>query len=197
MTSLTDMAKFRGTDKASHQYTDFYDKLLRPIRNQPITMLEIGVAGGESILMWQDWFHHSKTRIFGVDIEDRPLPEFDPRTTIIIGDASLANMVYDITQRTGPLDLVIDDGGHHSGQQKDSLRLFWPHIKPGGWMITEDCHTSFHMPWTLPDEISFIRHLDQWIEDVMEKGEGLSGAPVRSTVEEIIVRKSIVAIKKR
>lgn len=198
MTSLHDIGKHHRTDKAEfHGYLGFYEKLLKPIRNKPITMLEIGVAGGESILMWQDWFTQPTTMIYGVDIEDRPLPKFDERVAIIVGDASNPNMVFDITNRTGLLDLVIDDGSHHSGQQKDSLRLLWPNLKSGGLYIVEDCSTSYSLPWTSPEEVSFVRSLDAWIDEVMEKGKDHCGRPTDSTIEEIIVRKSVVVLKKR
>jgi hypothetical protein len=196
MTSLHDLALHHGTDKAWHTYTLFYEKLLKR-RDDPVTFLEIGVAGGNSIRMWQDWFTHPETKIYGVDIEDRPLEPFDPRTTIIIGDASQPNFIFDLTQRTGPIDVCIDDAGHFSSQQKDTLRLLWPHIKSGGMFICEDVHSSFHYPWTIPDEVSFVKHLDQWIDNVMERGKDQCGKPTESTIEEIIIRKSLVVLKRR
>jgi hypothetical protein len=197
MTDLCSIAKYYGTDKFTHTYTHFYDKLFKPWRNRKITMLEIGVAGGESIRMWCDFFCHPESLIYGVDIEERKIPCLDSRARLVTGDGSNPNFLFDLTNQTGPLDLVVDDGSHLSGQQKDSLRLLWPHIKPGGWFITEDCHCSFKMPWTLPDEISFVKHLDAWIDDCMEKGANDSGQPTTSEIDQIIIRKSLVAIRKR
>jgi hypothetical protein len=199
MTKLDDLGKKHGTDKSSlhHGYLDFYGDLFYDLRTEPVVFLEIGVAGGNSIRMWEEWFSHPEARIYGVDIEDRPLDPFDKRTSIIIGDASSPNFIYDLTNRTGPLSIITDDGSHMSGQQKDTLRLLWPHLKSGGWFITEDLHCSYKEPWTSPKEVSFIAHLMDWINDCMERGEGDCGAPSRSQVHELIIRKSIVAIRKR
>ena len=199
MTKLDELGLKHGTDKASshHDYLKFYWDLLFDVRVDPVVFLEIGVAGGNSLRMWQDWFSHPEAKIYGVDIEDRPLEPFDKRTQVITGDASQPNFIYDLTNRTGPLDIVIDDGGHFSREQKDALRLLWPHVKSGGIYVCEDCHTSYSMPWTMPDEVSFVKHLDQWIDDVMEKGKGGCGKPSQSTISEIIIRKSVVVLKKR
>lgn len=197
MTSLHEIGKFHGTDKAEfHGYLEFYEKLLKPIRNKGVNVLEIGIDGGGSLLMWQDWFTQPQTRIYGVDIVDRPLPKFDNRTTIIIGDASSPNFIYDLTNRTGKLDLIIDDGSHFSKSQKDSLRLLWPHVNSGGIYICEDCSTSFSLPWTQPGEQSFVHSMMSWIEDVMERGYDHCGKPTKSTIEEIIFRKSLVVLRK-
>lgn len=199
MTSLDELGLKYGTDKASshHDYLRFYWDLLWDLRVDPVVFLEIGVAGGNSIRMWEEWFTNPEAKIYGVDIENRPLEPFGNRTTIIIGDASQPNFIFDLTNQTGPLDVVIDDGSHYSVQQKDTLRLIWPHIKPGGIYICEDCATSYHYPWIIPGDVSFVESMMEWIHNVMERGKDNCGKPSISEIEEIIFRKSLVVLKKR
>lgn len=199
MTLLKDLQQIgleRGTDKASlHRYCEFYHDLLSPIRHDPISMAEIGVDGGESLRMWSEFFTHPEAKIYGVDIHDKGV---DPgRAKFILGDGTNPNFIYDLGTNHGPFDVVLDDGSHYSGQQKDSLRLLWPHVKSGGLYICEDCHTSYSYPWTTPEEISFVHSTMDWIDSLMEKGADHCGVPTESDVLEIIFRKSLVIIKKR
>lgn len=199
MTSLTEIADHYGTDKGSrgHNYTAFYERLFKGMRSKPVKTLEIGVAGGESIKMWADWFYNKESRIYGVEIENRPLPEFDDRTQIFITNAALPNAVFDITNVTGPIDILVDDSSHRSNDLKDVLRLWWPHISPGGMMVFEDLHAQFKYPWTDEGEIRFTDSLQPWIDRVHENGANDSGVPSTGDVEEIIMRKSLLVIKKR
>lgn len=201
MTSLSDLAKHHGTDKGPdhHNYCEFYDKLLRPYRNKPVTVVEIGVLGGNSLLMWQDWFTQPQTRIYGVELEDRPgMPRFDERTRVFINDAYQPNAVFDITNATGPIDILIEDGSHYVKHQKDAMRLWWPHIKPGGLVIVEDVFTSYTYPWWDTEEESFPQYTLGWIDRVHEKGTNdHCGVPKDSDIEEIIIRKGIHVFKKR
>ena len=45
--------------------------------------------------------------------------------------------------RAGPYDIVIDDGGHVTGQQIVSLEQLFPAVRDGGFYVIEDTHTSF------------------------------------------------------
>lgn len=201
MTSLSDLALHYGTDKGPqmHGYTDFYETLLKPYRKGPITLLEIGVAGGESIRMWNDWFHHRDSRVYGVEIQDTEAARADygPRAKIYVTDATSPNAVYDITNETGPLDIVLDDGSHFSKDLKAALQQWWPHINHGGVFIAEDLHATFFYPWTDAGEIKFTDTLLPWIDDIMEHGRGQTGKSVGGEIEEIIFRKSLLVIKKR
>ena len=198
MTTLTDLGLHYGTDKATvHRYTDYYEKLFKGWRSKPVKILEIGVAGGESIKMWAEFFYNKESRIYGVEIENRPLPEFDDRTQIFITDATSPNAVYDITNATGQLDVVLDDGSHYVRHQKSSLDLWWPHIKPGGYFICEDNHSNWHYPWWDGSEEKFVHSLNPWINRVNENGKDQCAVPTDGDVEEIVFRKSLLVIKKR
>lgn len=199
MTSLTEIADHYGTDKGSrgHNYTAFYERLFKGMRSKPVKILEIGVAGGESIKMWADWFYNKESRIYGVEIENRPLPEFDDRTQIFITNAALPNAVFDITNVTGPIDILVDDGSHYCKDQKDAFRLWWPHIKPSGILIVEDVFTSYTYPWWDTQEENFPQYTLKLIDGVHEHGLNHCGIPTNCEIEEIIIRKGLHIFKKR
>lgn len=197
MTTLTEIGLHHGTDKATvHKYTDFYERLFKGMRSKPVKLLEIGVAGGESLKMWADWFYNKESRIYGVEIENRPLPEFDDRTQVFINNASLPNAVFDITNATGPVDILVDDGSHYVHEQKDALRLWWPHIKPGGIYICEDVFTSYAYPWWNTEETRFTHSLNEYIDKIHGPWTNHQGTPENGEVEEIIFRKGLIVIKK-
>ena len=79
----------QNTGRLAHKWTHFlpiYDRVLAPYRNQPITMLEIGVAQGGSLEIWRDFFG-PKATIYGVDINPECVNRLDaPNVEVIAAD---------------------------------------------------------------------------------------------------------------
>ena len=136
MLSLLDMIATYDTDKESyHRYiSGVYEKLFAPWRTSSLKILEIGVAGGESLRLLSDAFPFSE--IHGVDIKEPPAHVMEyPHFTVHVGDA------YDYKfNRTlpGPFDIIIDDGPHTFDSQKYVLEHYWEFLNPGGLLIIED-----------------------------------------------------------
>lgn len=127
--SLGELASLHGTDKGpdGHGYTDHYERLLTPLRRDPIRLLEIGVYRGASLRMWVDWLPNAE--ITGVDID--PVGTVDgPRVRTVVSD------FRDVPG--GSWDVVVDDGSHNPGDVVDAWHQFWPHVTPGGWYVIED-----------------------------------------------------------
>lgn len=126
-----------GTDKASgsHNYLHFYEIFLQSIRDQKITVLEIGVGGGPSLKMWRDYF--PRARIIGMDKEDKRSCSGD-RIEIEIADQGNENHVRGIMERYGPFGLIVDDAGHQSELQASCYQIMLPSLMPGGYYILED-----------------------------------------------------------
>ncbi len=59
-----------GTDKSSVSlnYLNKYDLFLKKFHNEKITLLELGVNKGASIMIWKEYF--CKAEIVGVDINE-------------------------------------------------------------------------------------------------------------------------------
>ena len=148
---LTRMANKHGSDKGTtfHGFTDFYESYLGPMRNEIRKVLEIGVWKGASLRMWRDFFPGAL--IFGMDRDLAPYQSEDTdRIMVFAGDqTNRTEMAY----IEGPLDLIVDDGGHSMDQQQISLAALFPKLRPGGLYILEDLHTSLMYPgWGIDDD---------------------------------------------
>jgi hypothetical protein len=66
--SLDDLGLSFGTDKSSwgHDYLRFYEPYFGTLRETEIRFLEIGVAGGASLRVWEEYF--PKAKVIGADI---------------------------------------------------------------------------------------------------------------------------------
>lgn len=136
------------TDKGpgKHYYTEIYDLLLSRMRNDPIRILEIGIAKGGSLALWQDYF--PKATIYGFDIKDKKEYENERVKTFVADQANREEMERAFAQcGEGDFDFILDDGGHEMDQQQICLAICFKHVKPGGYYILEDLHTSFPELW--------------------------------------------------
>lgn len=135
-----------STDKGPccHNYTELYERLFFPWKDEPITIFEIGIAGGGSLKMWQAYF--PQARIFAVDI--LPKPEFDnARVKTLIADQANRDQLQAAINTAGDIHILIDDGGHTMEQQQVSLGFLFRHVRPGGYYVIEDIHTSLPALW--------------------------------------------------
>lgn len=123
-----------------HNFTEVYDHFFLPLRGEPIRILEIGIDQGGSLLMWADYF--PKGRIFGIDIEDRSSMETDRTRTFVADQAKRDQLGAFLAKYPGPYDIILDDGGHSMEQQQVSLGFLFAHVRPGGYYVIEDVHTS-------------------------------------------------------
>src|SRR5580704_15856429 len=83
--SLDQIANLRHTDKVTgrHGFTRWYEEQWAYLRDQPITLLEMGVKEGASLLMWHDYF--PRAQIIGLDIEESCRQFEQARIKIVIG----------------------------------------------------------------------------------------------------------------
>ena len=140
-------AAARSTDKGpgQHNYTELYERLLFERKDDPLKIFEIGIAEGGSLAMWQDYF--PKARIFAVDIVEKKRFDNARVTTLIADQASREQLQAAIQTSGGDIDVLVDDGGHTMEQQQVSLGFLFPHVRPGGYYIVEDVHTSLPALW--------------------------------------------------
>ena len=139
-------AAARSTDKgpSQHNYTELYERLFLQWQNEPIAIFEIGIADGGSLKMWQEYF--SQARIFALDIE--PKSQFDTaRVRTFIGDQANRDQLKPAIEAAGEPHILIDDGGHTMEQQQVSLGYLFKYVRPGGYYVIEDVHTSLPALW--------------------------------------------------
>jgi 23S rRNA U2552 (ribose-2'-O)-methylase RlmE/FtsJ len=121
-------------DKGStHSYIDSYERLLSPYR-KGCSLLEIGLALGDSIKLWDQYFE--KSRITGVDVSVIFEPgKYKNHVTIIQSDATKADFLGKTSET---FDVIIDDGSHMENDQIDTFNLLKGRMNKGGIYIIED-----------------------------------------------------------
>ena len=140
-------AAAKSTDKgpSQHNYTELYERLFFQWQDDPITIFEIGIAEGGSLQMWQDYFPNA--RIFAVDILDKSAFNNARVTTLVADQANRDQLQKAIAAAGSEIDVLIDDGGHTMEQQQVSLGFLFRHVRPGGYYVIEDVHTSVPALW--------------------------------------------------
>jgi predicted O-methyltransferase YrrM len=123
-------------------YFDIYDRHFAPYRGRPVTVLEFGVFHGGSLQMWKKYFGR-KARIIGVDINPECAKLTERQIEVVIGNQEDRDFLRDLRERIGPIDVVIEDGGHKMTQQINTFEEIWPGVRDGGVFLIEDLHTSY------------------------------------------------------
>lgn len=143
MDTLNDIALECGTDKSSvvHDYCRKYEQLFAYNRSKPMNILEIGVALGSSLLMWEKWFFNST--ITGIDINSTCKRFKSPRINVEIGSQADEKFLYEVNTLHGPFDFIIDDGSHQNAHQIMTFQTLFPLLKDGGIYVVEDSCTSY------------------------------------------------------
>ena len=120
-----------GDKGTAHSYIEhYYEDAFKPYRNKNITLLEIGIAQGQSLRMWREYF--TNARIIGYDIRDNNVD--CPGCELVYKDATNSNSFNEINN----LDIVIDDGSHQFDHQLKSLIFLFDKLKSGGLYVIED-----------------------------------------------------------
>jgi cephalosporin hydroxylase len=133
--------KGRRVNKWVH-YLDIYHRHLERFRGQPVTVVEFGVMHGGSLQLWREYFGPS-ARIVGVDINPECQKFEDADTRIFIGDQADRDFLMRVSEEVGPVDVLIEDGGHFPHQQLATFEVFYPRMTQDGCFIIEDLHTSY------------------------------------------------------
>lgn len=160
MSDLAELFNQYGSDKDRNGYAQLYHILFDRMRDQPITMLEIGIGTliphvassmlgyslegykpGGSLRAWRDFFPHG--RIIGADIQPDTQFSDEPRIETYLCNSTDAGEVAKFMQNFGEgfqFDIILDDGSHVDTNQAVTLRNFYPYLKDGGIYIIEDIY---------------------------------------------------------
>lgn len=123
------MRSFFNTDKIYlHGYFPTYMRIAAALGPQA-KVLEIGVADGESLRMWQSLFPLGE--ITGVDIN--PDAIFPAGTRKIIASQTSPRLA-----ELGPFDLIVEDASHDGRLSRETFDLMWSRVAPGGFYVIED-----------------------------------------------------------
>lgn len=141
--------------KLDHYFVE-YERLLRPLRDYPVKILEIGVFDGHSLLTWRDYL--PQATIVGLDLKEAPAKiRGRDRIHFIQGSqADPAALDAAVAAAGGPFDLIIDDASHVGHLTKSSFVYLFPkHLKPGSSYIIEDIGTAF-LTGQYPEALPYV-----------------------------------------
>ena len=146
--SLEDLAFYYGTDKGhdDHKYTDLYHALFEPIRDRVANLTEVGIALGQSLQVWHDYFEHA--HVWGVDIHPKVISRArrmfaeKPRVHILHANSKSEEQVKQLALTPLSMDIIIDDGDHYPPVMEKTLHRWWPYLRPGGYYCIEDVATG-------------------------------------------------------
>ncbi|HEY3611835.1 MAG TPA: class I SAM-dependent methyltransferase, partial [Pseudonocardiaceae bacterium] len=144
---LDELAARHGSCKwGAHWQSTDYERYLAPLRDQRLTILEIGIGGhhvapgGQSLRMWRDYF--PRARIYGIDLYDKH-DVAEQRIGVFQGDQSDVRFLSDVVAGTGPLDIVIDDGSHVNEHVLTAFRFLFPRLNDGGLYLIDDLQSAY------------------------------------------------------
>lgn len=157
MKTLDEIAIEFQTDKATvftrtyakpKGFTVHYERFFAPLRLDKLNLLEIGVAGGESIQTWLKYLPSAS--IYGVDIVSKTNPWNDPASS---PNPRYRFLQHDQSDKTGwecikavwgtEWNIIIDDGSHCNTDIITSFNAMWDCIAPGGYYCIEDLGAWF------------------------------------------------------
>lgn len=221
MRRLDIIAKSFGTDKSSefHNYCDKYEKWLPFNRLEPITLLEIGVLDGQSLLTWKEYYPNAK--IVGIDINPdcKKIENVEQNIFVEIGSQDDVTFLESIIDKFGKFDLILDDGSHINHHIITTFQFLFDFVKPSGTYVVEDSVTGYWEEWgggfrneasnieffkNLVDDVNFngqyqekfpnphSRREDFLIQQTLDKK-----IPIRTDIESINFLNSIIIITKR
>jgi len=150
-----ELTRRHPSDKwSAHDYAEPYFRHFNRLQMVARAVLEIGVGGyenqevgytnpslgGHSLRFWKDFFPYAE--IFGIDIQDkRSLSE--ERIEILQGSQVDKEFLKSLVERTGTLDIIIDDGSHINHHVITTFQSLFPSLRTGGLYVVEDTQTSY------------------------------------------------------
>jgi len=130
-----------GTDKnTGHSYVShFYEEAFLPFKHEKISLLEIGIARGDSLLLWHEYFKNNKS-IVGLDNHDQV--SLEVRNHLKVKKIFTEAYTKEIADMLPSFDIIIDDGPHSLTSQCIAINLYLPKVNPGGIFIIEDVQSE-------------------------------------------------------
>jgi hypothetical protein len=146
-------ADIDATSKQLHFY-DYYESYFAPLRDAPVTLLEVGVHKGGSTRALASYFRRGT--IVAIDIQDYGLDWSGfPNIVFARCDQRSKEQLDQVCAAHAPdgIDIVIDDASHYGAWSLATHKILYPKLKPGGLYAVEDWATGYWDDW--PDGSRF------------------------------------------
>ena len=153
LTELCYMGKLTRTDKTPynenghrHPYTAVYSLLFGSLRYRECKFAEIGVAGGASVVLWNNYFKNASFYFFDRDTDflnnaSNYVPK-EKNTFTEMDVKNCSSIVKGLEATGGELDILLDDSTHTREDQILIIKEGLPFVKSGGIIIIEDVYRN-------------------------------------------------------
>ena len=164
------------SDKGHHHgYQRYYYPIFKEYEHSKVRLLEIGVADGSSMNVWNKYFTRAE-HIYGIgytNFQTEYKQEVDEKNTIYKGDQSDRIFLKQFVKDSGGrFDIIIDDGSHVPSHIKTSFEELWESVKSNGYYIIEDIETSYWgktssiYGYSLMNETSIVEYFKDKIDSI-------------------------------
>jgi len=149
-------------------------------------LLEIGLGcnmvygPGKSLYIWHEYFEGVDRDIQFIELDAKCIEKYvanatkhnvDLNTKIYTGSQSDRAFLRDevLKKAGGNFDMIIDDGGHSMTMQRTSIEELWVAVRPGGYYVIEDLHTStsYDLKDSTPLTTDVIKHIVESITSTL------------------------------
>jgi len=138
-------------------YFPIYAKLFAHLVGTDCVFVETGVLNGGSLFMWRDWLG-PKANIIGLDLNPEAKKWEEHGFDIYICDQGDAEEMDSVFSNIGKFDALLDDGGHQSFQQINTLRAGLKFGNSNSIIAIEDTMTSFMKEFSRHGHHSFCEY---------------------------------------
>jgi hypothetical protein len=135
---LNQYTRSRKKDKIQgHQYSFFYDKYFKDIKNNQLNILELGSFKGGAAAAFSFFFKNSK--IYSGDLYPDIFNFYSKRIINFKIDTSSEDSINKFVEKNNlKYDIVVEDAGHFLKDQIISLFLLFKILKPKGTFVIEE-----------------------------------------------------------
>ena len=126
------------------QYLPIYDTEIAPFLAmwRPVRLLELGVAGGSSLQIWESLFPPG-SEVVGMD-DDHSLDTLvlGPSVKVVVADATNAGAVSAAIGNS-TFNIIIDNAFRRSSDVIETFQAQFDRVRPGGLYIIEDLQAAY------------------------------------------------------
>lgn len=190
-------ASYLKSPRASFKHSTYfpvYDRLFSHWVGRTFTFVEVGVFNGGSLLMWRDYFGPG-ARIIGVDFNPNARKLEADGFEIFVGNQADPAFWQEVIDRIGPIDVLLDDGGHTFEQQIVTVDSVLPAVRDGGLIVVEDTHTSYQADFGGPSGRSFVSWAKSVADGINHRFSDFPDRPREVTIFSVAFYESIVAFE--
>ena len=139
----------------SHNYSVFYEKYFKNLKNNRMNILELGSHEGKGIASF--YFYFSNASLIGANINPFQMKYSSKRISELFVDVSSERSLKSLyNYLTLDLEIIIDDASHNIKDILITLSIFFKKLKSGGCYVIEDLDQFKALPELNPyiDELT-------------------------------------------